>query len=299
VSPDAATSRSPVLPDGFNCALALTFDVDAESAILAAAPGAWRDAMAMTHQAFGPRVGVPRILRVLEEERVRATFFVPGWTARRWRAAVESILAAGHEIGHHSDTHRAPVTLEPSEERRDFERALETLEQLGARVSGHRAPLWQPTWATLELVAEHGLAYDSSLMDDDRPYVLTIGGRRLAELPVHWSLDDWEQYAYLPAPEIGSAIEPPSKLVEMWCAEIDAQRRAGGLVVGTMHPFLSGRASRIDALRAVIEHARRAGDVWIAPLSEIAERALVADGIEERTLDPPDLSLGPYQEAEK
>jgi peptidoglycan/xylan/chitin deacetylase (PgdA/CDA1 family) len=289
----AASSRSPVLPDGFKCALALTFDVDAEAAILAVRPSAWRDAMAMTHQAFGPRVGVPRILRLLEEERIRATFFVPGWTARRWPGAVESILAAGHEIGHHSDAHRAPVTLTASEERRDFEQALETLQRFGVSVTGHRAPMWQPTWTTLEIVAEHGLEYDSSLMDDDRPYVLNIFGRRLAELPVHWSLDDWEQYAFLPAPEIGNVIEPPSKLVELWCAELDAQRLEGGLVVGTMHPFLSGRASRVEALRTVIDHARTGG-VWIAPLSEIAQRTLTADGVDERSPNPPDVSLSPY-----
>lgn len=292
---EAANPRSPVVPDGFSCALALTFDVDAESAILAMSPATQRDAMAMTHQAFGPRVGVPRILRLLTEMQVSATFFVPGWTARRWPATIDAILAAGHEVGHHSDTHRPPVTLTPSEERRDFERALDTLEHAGARVVGHRAASWQPTWTTLEIVAEHGLAYDSSLMDDDRPYVLTVGSRRLAELPVHWSLDDWEQYAFLPAPHIGNAIEPRAKLVELWCAELDAQRVAGGLMVGTMHPFLSGRLSRMEAIRAVIDHAR-ASDVWIAPLFEIAERTLTAAGIDERAPDPPDLSLGPYLE---
>ncbi len=287
---------SPAFPDGRACALSLTFDVDAESPILATDPASWRDAMAMTHQAFGPRVGVPRILRLLEEEGVRATFFVPGWTALRWPATVEAILADGHEVGHHSHAHHPPATLSPAEERADFERALEALDARGVRPRGHRAALWQATWQTLDLVAEHGLDYDSSLMDDDRPYVLRIGERRVAELPPHWSLDDWEQYAFLPSPEIGTQIEPPSKLVELWCAELDAQRREGGLVVGTMHPFLSGRASRVEALRAVIDHARAAGDVWIAPLGEIAERTLAAAGIDERAPDPPDLSLGPYGE---
>jgi peptidoglycan/xylan/chitin deacetylase (PgdA/CDA1 family) len=276
----------PGLPDGHACALALTFDVDAETPILDLDPASANDASAMTHQAFGPRVGVPRLLRVLREEQVKATFFVPGWTARRWPAAVEAILADEHEIAHHSDLHRSPTALSQADERADFERALETLTALGAEVRGHRAAYWQASWHTLALVAEYGLAYDSSLMDDDRPYALEVGGKTIVELPPHFSLDDWEQYGYLIHPDIGSLIEPASKVVELWTSELDAQRREGGLVVGTMHPFLSGRASRAEALRAVIHHARAARDVWIAPLGEISDR-VVAAGAPSRPLNPP------------
>ena len=94
---------SPAFPAGCNAALSLTFDVDAETGVLMPKPAGWRDAMAMTHQAFGPKVGVPRILRILAEERVKATFFVPGWTARRYPELIGSILSEGHEVGAHSD----------------------------------------------------------------------------------------------------------------------------------------------------------------------------------------------------
>ena len=285
---------SPAFPAGFNAALALTFDVDAETGVLAVKPSGWNDAMAMTHQAFGPKIGVPRIMRILAEEGVCGTFFVPGWTARRYPALIGSILEAGHEVGHHSDLHYPPPTLTPDAERHDFERALETLRAQGVEVRGHRAAWWQATWHTLDLLAEHGFVYDSSLMDDDRPYVLRVNGHRLAELPPHWSLDDWEQYGFLPDPVIGASIEPPAKVFELWKAELDAQRREGGLVVGTMHPFLSGRASRAEVIRQMIDYARGCGDVWIAPLGEIADRTLAAAGIDEREPDIPDLSLGPY-----
>ena len=56
----------------------LTFDVDAESPILAEGGRYARNAGVMTHQAYGPRVGVPRILGLLRESRLQATFFVPG-----------------------------------------------------------------------------------------------------------------------------------------------------------------------------------------------------------------------------
>jgi peptidoglycan/xylan/chitin deacetylase (PgdA/CDA1 family) len=264
----------------------LSFDVDAESAILAKGRRHADNAMVMTHQAYGPLVGVPRLLELLGEYGLPATFFVPGLTAERYPGMVESVAAAGHEVGHHSYSHRSPVDLSDSEEREDFERALSALDAIGVAPAGHRAAMWEAGWRTLGLVAEYGLRYDSSLMDDDRPYRLRVGGRTIAELPPHWSLDDWEQYAFLPRPQIGSVIESPAKVVEMWRAELDAMRRHGCLFMLTCHPFLSGRPSRIEALRVLIEHALEAGDVEFATALAIADRAVDDPALEERELRP-------------
>ena len=272
---------------GDNRAVAvLSFDVDAESPILAQGRHYADHAMVMTHQAYGPRVGVPRLIELLGDYGLPATFFVPGLTAERYPATVERILAAGHEVGHHSHSHRSPVDLSDDEERADFERALAALERFGVKPRGHRAALWEASWRTPGLVAEYGLAYDSSLMDSDRPYRLRVGDRTIAELPPHWSLDDWEQYAFLPRPDIGSVIESPHKALELWTAELDAMRRHGCLFMLTCHPFLSGRPSRVEALRALIEHALDCGDVEFASASAVAERALADAGLEERALEP-------------
>ena len=91
----------------------LSFDVDAESAILAQGRRYADHAMVMTHQAYGPQVGVPRLLGLLDDFALKATFFVPGLTADRYPQTVELILAAGHEVGHHSYSHLSPVDLGP------------------------------------------------------------------------------------------------------------------------------------------------------------------------------------------
>jgi peptidoglycan/xylan/chitin deacetylase (PgdA/CDA1 family) len=234
--------------------------------------------MVMTHQAFGPRVGVPRLLALLADYGLRATFFVPGLTAERYPAAVEAIAAAGHEIGHHSHSHRSAVDLGEAGEREDFERALAALERVGVRPRGHRAALWEASWRTPALVAEHGLAYDSSLMDSDTPYRLRTPAGEIAELPPHWSLDDWEQYAFLPRPDIGGIIQSPLTVADMWIHELDAMRRHGSLFLLTCHPFLSGRAGRVEALRRVIEAALERGDVAFATCEEIADRVLAGTG---------------------
>ena len=86
------SARSVELP---RAALCLTFDADAESVMLSADPANERRASLMSHQAYGPEVGIPRILAVLDRLGVRATFFVPGATADRHPDALAAILAAG------------------------------------------------------------------------------------------------------------------------------------------------------------------------------------------------------------
>ena len=114
------------------------------------------------------------------------------------------------------------------------------------------------------------------MMDDDRPYLLDTGRGTLAELPVHWLLDDWEQYAFLPEPHIGSVIESPAKVLDLWRGELDALTDEGGLFVLTSHPFLSGRAARVATLERLTVHARALEGLWVAPLGEIARHTLAA-----------------------
>ncbi|HSD03104.1 MAG TPA: polysaccharide deacetylase [Gaiellales bacterium] len=259
-------------PNGHRAALSLTFDVDAESAILAVDPVYARRLSTMSHQRYGPRVGVPRILRMLERTGVRATFFVPGLTADLHPEMVEAVLAAGHELGHHGYSHVPYHRMSDDEQRRDIERAFASLERAsgGVRPDGFRAPWWELTNSTPGILSEFGFAWDSSLMDDDRPYLLDTGTSLLAELPVHWMLDDWEQYAYLPEPNIGAVIESPAKVLDLWGSELEAITGEGGLMVHTSHPFLSGRPSRVATLERIIERARVLGGIWIASAGEIA-----------------------------
>lgn len=265
----------------------LTFDVDAEAPILAHGTHYAAHASTMSHQSYGPDVGVPRLLDMLDETGVPATFFMPGWVAEQRPGLAASIVDRGHEVAHHSYSHRPPTEMAPGEEREDFERALSVFAAQNIPVVGHRAANWSATWLTPSLVAEYGLLYDSSLMADDRPYTLRTQAGTIVELPVHWSLDDWEQYAFLPAPHVGSVIESPRKVLEMWTDELDAMRQYGCLFNLTSHPFLSGRPSRALTLRKLIEHAQERGDVHFARCSDVAQAAQADVSLPMRAFTPP------------
>ncbi len=263
-------ARSASWRQGASAIFNLTFDVDAETPILAKGKSYAENLMVMSHQSYGPDVGVPRILDMLDDLKIQATFFVPGWVAEQRAGLAPTVVARGHEIAHHSYSHKAPTSMSFQEEREDFERALEVFDSQGIVVAGHRAANWCASWQTPALVAEHGLKYDSSLMGDDRPYKIPTPAGTIVELPVHWSLDDWEQYAFLPDPEIGSIIQSPQRAVEGWKAELDGMRHFGGLFNLCVHPFLSARPGRLLALRGLLEYAQGCGDVLFATCAATA-----------------------------
>jgi peptidoglycan/xylan/chitin deacetylase (PgdA/CDA1 family) len=132
--------------------------------------------------------------------------------------------------------------------------------------------MWETTYATPGLLLDRGFAYDSSLMDSDVPYLLAEhdrpGARSLVEIPVHWALDDWEQYAYVPEVFGSGLIESPAKVLEMWSLELRAMYDEGGCFSLTNHCFLS-RPSRLRGLEQLIELMKSLG-VWTTTAGEVA-----------------------------
>jgi peptidoglycan/xylan/chitin deacetylase (PgdA/CDA1 family) len=273
-------------PGGARCALSVTIPVDAETVILAEGRRYARHPLAMSHQVYEIQRGVPRLLSMLRELELRATFLVPGWTLERYPALADAIATAGHELAHHSYSHRKPVSLGPGEERADFERALAVMHRLGVPPVGHRAAFWCPSYETLELVAEHGLQYDCSLMGDDHPYLVETAHGTVVELPAHWALDDFDHYAFLPDPRLGRNVEAPQTAVAVWQAELDGMRHYGGLCQLTCHAMLSGRPGRAAALRAFLEQALGAGDVAFLTCAEAATHARLDPALTRRRNEP-------------
>jgi peptidoglycan/xylan/chitin deacetylase (PgdA/CDA1 family) len=263
-------------PAGYRAAACFTFDVDAESPILFDHPeaAAWLDVM--SHQAYGPRTAVPRLLRLLDRARVRATFFVPGYTAERWPVITRAIRDAGHEIAHHGYLHEgARSAPDAATEERRILRGLEALDDvLGVRPIGYRGPNWELSYDTLALLVKHGFRYDTGMMDADHPYRLAVsaesGAASIVELPAHWGLDDWEPYNYLPGITGSGVIASPEDVIARWALELEALVDEGGLFMLTNHPFVSGRASRAVGLARLIARAQEIDGLWIATAAEIA-----------------------------
>ncbi len=290
------TSLAYPWPDGKRAALCVTFDMDAEAAVLAVDETFSRRPSVMSHQQYGPVTGVPRLLEMLGDLELCASFFIPGFSAERHPAAVAAIAEAGHEICHHGYLHRPPGLIDAATERSELELGLAALERLaGVRTTVFRAPWWETSAATFDLLLEYGFTCDSSLFDRDVPYRLGIGLSEIIEVPVSWALDDWEKYAFLPDPPTGSGvIESPTRVQELWWEEIEAYLDVGGCCVLTMHPFLSGRPSRVRALRGLLEKAAAVSDLWIATVGEVAAHCAAAE-VPVHPLSLPTVGSGPAE----
>jgi peptidoglycan/xylan/chitin deacetylase (PgdA/CDA1 family) len=253
-------------PDGKRCAVAFTFDFDAEEAIVADDPANADRPGVLSQGTYGAKVAVPLILELLAARGVAATFFVPGRVAERHPHRVDEILAAGHELAHHGYTHTSPTSLSREEEDAELRKGLDVLRSFGAQVVGYRSPAWDFSAHTKELLDEHGFVYSSNFMDDLRPYRHDTG---LIELPVQWTLDDAAHF-WFDGASWDKKISTASEVREIWEGELRGYRRLGGAFVLTMHPQIIGRPYRLELLEGFIDHVRSHDDVWVATCREIA-----------------------------
>lgn len=261
-------------PEGYKAAASFTFDVDAESCTIAHDPASTRRMSLMSHQSYGPKIAVPRILQILERQGIKGTFFVPGFTAESYPDVVRRIADAGHEIAHHGYLHEPMQGIDAATEASYLDRGLDALHKVaGVRPVGYRAPWWELNWQSPALLADRGFLYDSSLLDGDAPYRMAVADgdpRDIVEIPVDWALDDWEQYAFYPGVTGSGVIESPAKALEMWTLEAQAHHSQGSCFVLTNHPFISGRPSRAVALEQLIERVKDLDGMWVTTLAEIA-----------------------------
>ncbi len=252
------------------CAVALSFDCDHETFEL----GTGRAAIGrLAWGEFGRRVGTPRVLEVLARHDLRASFFVPAVAGLIDPHALRPILEVGHEIGVHGWLHENNSTLDRDTERELMLRARDALETMtGSCPVGHRSANWDLSPHTIELVAELGFAYDSSLMADDEPYELVTNSSPtgVVEIPVEWSRDDAVYFLFNRDPAT-RPWTPPDAVFDIFRREFDAAFDSGGVFQAVFHPFVIGYRSRIWILDRLIEHAKARGPVWFCTHAELAD----------------------------
>ncbi|MFB6311310.1 MAG: polysaccharide deacetylase [Salinirussus sp.] len=262
-------------PGPYRCAAVFSFDLDADQGWRRKAESnpEWDRPMVRTRGTFGPEVGVPRILDLFEEFDQQCTFFVPGKVAEEWPEVIKDIHGAGHEIGHHGYTHAYPATIGSEEEVAEFDQAMEVFDELlGERPVGYRCPGFDLSERTLDLIGSREILYDSSFIDNDAPYIRDTDGGKLVEIPVDWSLDDYTYFGFnmYPPVEPLSGITPTDEVFDSWRREFDGLRARSRCFTLTMHPQLSGRAGRVDALADLLEHIVETDDTWVTRARDVA-----------------------------
>jgi peptidoglycan-N-acetylglucosamine deacetylase len=259
-------------PGGARCAVALSFDSDHETSDLREGG---QSIGRLAWGQMGARVGVPRILKLLDKYAVKASFYVPAVTALLHPDEQRRVVGEGHEIGIHGWIHELNSVLPYEAERDLMLRASDVLEKTsGVRPVGMRTPSWDFSWNTLALEAEMGLLYDSSLMSDEDCYELLLDGEPcgVVELPVEWVRDDAVYFSM----NRFSALRPytpPADVLDIFRREFEAAYADGGLFQLTMHPHIISYRSRIWLLEELIRLAQSRPGVWFATHAEVARWA--------------------------
>jgi peptidoglycan/xylan/chitin deacetylase (PgdA/CDA1 family) len=258
-------------PNGARVAVLLSFDVDNDTITLAR--NATPSIGAMSQGEYGARVGLQRVVDLIDRHAIPASFFIPAVSLILKPDMVDVIQQSGrHEFGVHGWIHELNTELDAETERDLVGRATDYLEEVtGRRPVGYRAPSWNFSPNTLRIIRGFGFLYDSSLMADDRPYELLENGEAtgIVELPVEWILDD----APLLNPR-GTSYTSPRELLQVYIDEFDKAYEEGTMFVLTTHPHIIGHRSRILILEELISHIQSFDDVWFATHEQVARYVL-------------------------
>jgi len=254
-------------PGGARVAVLLSYDVDNET-IQGLRTGNINIGQLSQGQ-YGSRVALPRIVKLMDEQEIPATFFFPAWSLKLAPEQAGIIQQSGrHEFGVHGWIHELNTSLDGATESRLLAQAVDQIEAItGTRPVGYRAPSWNHSPNTLQIVRDMGFLYESSLMHDDRPYELLQDGEPtgVVELPVEWILDD----APLLNP-LGTRYMNPRDVMQVWMDEFDKAWEEGTIFLLTMHPHVIGHRSRLVALEGLIEHIKSKDQVWFATHEQAA-----------------------------
>jgi peptidoglycan/xylan/chitin deacetylase (PgdA/CDA1 family) len=230
---------------------------------------------------YGNRVGVFRLMKVLDRYGIRGTVALNSNLCAQHPEIIEEGQARKWEwMGHNETNTKRLNEVPPEEERRIIRDSLATIERAtGKRPAGWLGSGLQETWDTLDLLAAEGCRYVCDWANDDQPYLMTLeAGRRLVSVPYSYEINDKPAFEkqLRTAEQFGDMIRRQFDVLYAEGAE------SGRVMAIALHPYLTGMPHRIGALDAALEYICGHEGVWRATGNEIASHFL-APPAEEHT----------------
>jgi allantoinase len=280
------SQREPLhWPDGNRVALILTINLETWDlvknsvrpyyaggpAILPdALPGNVPDFPNYSWREYGQRVGLWRMIELLDHLGVRASCTVNGATCERRKAMVDAAVERDWEILAHNYEQGELLTdyaHDPEAEREVIRNTLRAYEMaVGRPARGWLSSSLRGTLNTPAILAAEGLLFYCDLMNDDQPYLIRTANGPLVAVPYSNEINDFTlltRNGYTTDEYRDVLIEELSTLHR------EGARTARLMNVG-LHPHVTGRAYRIRALREFLEYARSLDGVWWPTREEVA-----------------------------
>lgn len=272
------------LPEGKQCAAFITVNLSAEFFWLSLDKKAAEMPKTLSLGQYGMTHGLPRLLGLLDELGIKATFFVPGKTAETYPEAIKELLERGHEIACHGYEYENLSLFDYGEQRRRIGKAVEAIEKAcGKKPAGFRAPIGDLMLETLNIAREFGMRYSSDLFDDDRPYFMKVNeaGDKILQIPMQWANFDLPYFAfnYRPAFPYGQGrVANYSSVLSNWKDEFTGHYNHGLCYTLQLDPQSTGSPGRFAMLREFLEYVCGHEGVWFVTGSELADYCMQDEG---------------------
>jgi peptidoglycan/xylan/chitin deacetylase (PgdA/CDA1 family) len=274
-------------PEGKQAAVSFTMDNMGEAADLHR--GTWPEGKTVGLHPSVTR-DLPNMLRLLDETRVKATYFVEGWNTGTYPNAIQVVRRNRHEIAFHGWQHEPWGDLNVEQERELFQRSLTAFNRLNLRMYGFRPPGGRLTNATPELLSSFGFSYCSP-----------AGSRAAIQdgvvyLPFEWQGIDAYYYSdsfsglRVRKGDQAETMEP-STLESRMTELIETKIAEGDYTAVLFHPFLETSVERLAVMRRIVERLRDDDRIWLARCFEVA--TWIRDHSSEFSEDPR-LDLTPW-----
>ena len=232
------------------------------------------DVLSWSHREYGNRVGIWRIMEVLDRYGIRATVALNSEVCD----ACPQIVAAGVErgwefMGHNQSNSRPLNQVEPAREGEVVRATFDRIES----ATGARPRRWLSgglieSWNTLDHLIDAGCEYVCDWVVDDQPFVMDVDGRRLVSIPYSGESNDF-----------GAFMRwgwTPEQFSDLLCRQFDVLYResevSGRVMVISLHGFLMGVAHRIGALETALDHIMGHDEIWLATGGEIMDHFLAS-----------------------
>ena len=224
----------------------------------------------ISHREYGHRVGIYRVLDVLERHGIRPTIAMDALTATNYPYLVRHCLDRGCEIiGHGISVSRMITGNMPEQEERDYIR--ESIDALtaatGAAPAGWMGPEYGESERTPRLLGEAGIRYLCDWANDEQPYTLKVPVGELYALPVMLELDDVVAMSHRKV----TVDRYGTMLRESFDEMYDDGSANGRALVLSLHPWLIGQPFRIGSLDDALGHMMRRQGVWAASGAEVVD----------------------------
>jgi peptidoglycan/xylan/chitin deacetylase (PgdA/CDA1 family) len=214
---------------------------------------------------YGNRVGIWRMMEVLDKNRIRGTVALNGEVGTHYPRIMEEAIKLKWEFMGHGVTNSVLLTgLAEEEEAKVIAKTKSAIEAYGQRMKGWLGPGLTETWKTLDLLQRAGVEYVCDWVNDDLPYRMKNG---IYSIPYSIELNDMPLFTN---PSI--SIDDFEKRIRDTFDVLYAEGDKGGRVMGiALHPFLTGVPHRIRYLDRALSYIAGHDKVWLATGSEIID----------------------------